>query len=608
MSFSIPYLSTAHLGGVGEWGLCDDDDLLPIPIPTVPTSSNSVSSKSICKIETKKKSEDSPVQKSSRKLNPSSSTRKDVANAARTQRADGGPLSAPATSKRPGARKSSLVDEELFMQVMGSPDRTISKTPTRLGKLAPSRQSMAGIKADLRDRTSQLSVTSETSLWVEEYLQTACLQWALSLFSELDFSLELVPFLESKQVDDILAHSRVQDRNNGDFADLDLIVEKVKLVCALRAMRVHLEAAGRMKALETLEPKNISGSSPLMVSTDVKSWTVEMVSDWLASVPVLKHLQGLFRSNNIDGHALLRLHERKLQQQLKIGSPVDRRLLLQHISDLSALQISSTLVPIDTVQKLPTESLGTHSRRSTRHRERESVPIAHSTPEHPKMKPSYSVPASPSIAAPSDDKKTPNFFISLRIDNKEIQQTVRDLQEEIMNHIPVLRGSKCILDPALLHFTVGRLVLSSPEDEKRAQEILQEASRIYERIYSQRSVAITFRSIANHGGNAVFVETEFGQERDDLTEFGNTVFELFKDAGLASRNFRFQPVAPIIRIHSNKKEAVAPLKEYFVNTLMPRFEDKILGRHVFSSIEISSVSPEHNSGYYDSLASCSWTH
>ena len=104
----------------------------------------------------------------------------------------------------------------------------------------------------------------------------------------------------------------------------------------------------------------------------------------------------------------------------------------------------------------------------------------------------------------------------------------------------------------------------------------------------------------------MFVETENGQERDDLTEFGNSVFELFKEAGLASRNFRFQPVAPIVRVHSNKKDAVPPLKELFSTRLLPEYEGRTLGRHTFVALEISSVAPEHHSGYYDGLASCSW--
>lgn len=182
---------------------------------------------------------------------------------------------------------------------------------------------------------------------------------------------------------------------------------------------------------------------------------------------------------------------------------------------------------------------------------------------------------------------------------------VRELQEEIVKEIPLLQGSKCILDPSLLHFTVGRLHLDTPEDEERAREILRAAEAIKNRVFGQdRPVSIVFKGVANHGGNAVFVETEMGQDRDNLTEFGNSVFELFREAGLASRNFRFIPVAPIVRIHSNKKEAVAPLKELCATRLVPHYETKVLGRHTFTSLEISSVSPEHHTGYYDALASC----
>eukprot|EP01122_Echinamoeba_exundans_P005236 TRINITY_DN15400_c0_g1_i1.p1 TRINITY_DN15400_c0_g1~~TRINITY_DN15400_c0_g1_i1.p1 ORF type:complete len:617 (+),score=149.38 TRINITY_DN15400_c0_g1_i1:176-2026(+) len=611
MTTSIPYLSTAYLGGVGEWGLCDEDDSAPVVLPSTPSSTTSKSVSMTSSMSERKKSEKRDFGSESSVKKPHASQMRSETKS-RVSRVEA-PATAPAASKRSKPHKPSLVDEDLFMQVMGTSEKSFPKTPTKLKptQTAQPRQNMADIKADLQERSSYSNINSDTALWVEEYLQTACLNWALSLFAELEFSLELVPFLETKQVDDIFSHVKLSERADGDFADLDLIVEKVKLICALRAMKVHLQAAARINSLETLEPRNVPGSSPLMISTDVASWTVEMVNDWLASVPVLKHLQGLFRSNKIDGHALLRLNERKLMQVLKIGSPVDRRLLLQHISDLTALQSSSSFVPVEVVQKLPAKSLGASLRESSssRHRERSQEPSSKPSKPHTHAHAHIASPSASrvsSAAAVADDKKTPNFFLSLRIDNSQIQDMVRALQEEVMNEIPVLRGSKCVLDPSLLHFTVGRLILSTPEEEQRAKEILKDAVRIYDRIYRDRSASITFKSIANHGGNAVFVETEFGQERDDLTEFGNTVFEMFKDAGLASRNFRFQPVAPIIRIHSNKKEAVAPLREFFSTRLMPRYESHVIGRHTFTSIEISSVSPEHHSGYYDALASCSW--
>jgi len=120
-------------------------------------------------------------------------------------------------------------------------------------------------------------------------------------------------------------------------------------------------------------------------------------------------------------------------------------------------------------------------------------------------------------------------------------------------------------------------------------------------------MSITFKGIANYGGNALFLETESGLERDNLIEFGNTVFELFKEASLASRNFRFQPVAPFVRVHAVKREAIAPLQE-LSNSLVPEYSGEVLGKHCFASVEISSVASETESdGYYRPLAVCSLT-
>jgi len=77
----------------------------------------------------------------------------------------------------------------------------------------------------------------------------------------------------------------------------------------------------------------------LLASQDIMAWTKTQAADWVVSIPQLAHMREPFVANNIDGRALLRLSDKKMLQNLKLASPIDRRLLLQHIADLKAIQV-----------------------------------------------------------------------------------------------------------------------------------------------------------------------------------------------------------------------------------------------------------------------------
>jgi 2'-5' RNA ligase len=344
-----------------------------------------------------------------------------------------------------------------------------------------------------------------------------------------------------------------------------------------------------------------ASQSPLLENPDVVTWSVETVAKWFSTVPTLAHLSETFLVNSIDGKTLLRLSDRKMLINLRLASPIDRRLLLQHISDLKSLQVSNAHIAHKEVVDKIVKGLGSELEQ-LRVNVPASVPVSSATTKSSSTSSSH-----PSSSSATVDKKSPNFFLSLRVSSQEIQDRVREIQDFVQERIPALRGSKCILPPEQLHFTLGRLHLYTEEEQDKAKEVLERCSSLASKLYNNKAVTATFKGIANHGGNALFVETEVGTERDLLTELGNLVFEAFRDAGLASRNFRFIPVAPIIRIHTSKKEAIPPLKDLCAS-LVPAYEDDVLGKFTFDTVEISCVSSEtQEDGYYKSLHSVAWS-
>jgi len=103
---------------------------------------------------------------------------------------------------------------------------------------------------------------------VKEFLLSNSLEWAIKYFEKISFSLELVPYIDGEQLDDLLTLAKCEIRKSNKAskapeepsssaptaspkaskADADKKspteidpVEKIKLVCALRAMRTQLQ-------------------------------------------------------------------------------------------------------------------------------------------------------------------------------------------------------------------------------------------------------------------------------------------------------------------------------------------------------------------------------
>lgn len=401
--------------------------------------------------------------------------------------------------------------------------------------------------------------------------------------------LNLLVHVDQAQLDVLLRQSKGEP-----FPDA---LEYIKLQCAIRAMHVKVTGAtGNPSLARQLKSVSVdastSGNSSLTVTSalhkdaatllqeDVVNWSVADAKTWVQSVPALRRFVDLFESFQMDGYRLLRLNDRKLLMRMKIESDSDRALILQHVADLKALQVTTGFtLHSDLINKI-IDGLA-HELMQAKHVE--------------------SSPVTSMLAS----KRVPNYFLSLRIASLDLRAKVRNIQGEIENLIPELAGSRSVLPPEQLHFTLGRLYLQTEEEIALAKKLLEQChDQVYRRLYSEDSeVAINFCGVMNYGGNTVFLETERGHERDLLIEFGNTVYDIFQAAGLTSKEFRFQPVAPIVRVRQSKKPLMLRLQEVS-ETILEKYANSSLGRNVFSSLDISAVADQTDEdGYYRNLHS-----
>lgn len=421
--------------------------------------------------------------------------------------------------------------------------------------------------------------------WVGKQLEAMGLARFVTRLSAA-LPLNLLVHVDQAQLDVLLRQSKSEP-----FPDA---LEYIKLQCAIRAMHVKVTGAtgnpglARQIKNDASTPGNSSltpasalhKDSVTLLQEDVVSWSVADAKTWAQSVPALRRFVDLFESFQMDGYRLLRLNDRKLLMRMKIESDSDRALILQHVADLKALQVTTGFtLHSDLINKI-IEGLAHELLQAN---QVESSPVS-------------------SLLA---SKRVPNYFLSLRIASLDLRAKVRNIQGEIENLIPELAGSRSVLPPEQLHFTLGRLYLQTEEEIARAKKLLEQChDQVYRRLYPEDSqVAINFCGVMNYGGNTVFLETERGYERDLLIEFGNTVYDIFQAAGLTSKEFRFQPVAPIVRVRQSKKPLMSRLQEVS-ETILEKYANSSLGRNVFSSLDISAVADQTDEdGYYRNLHS-----
>jgi 2'-5' RNA ligase len=193
----------------------------------------------------------------------------------------------------------------------------------------------------------------------------------------------------------------------------------------------------------------------------------------------------------------------------------------------------------------------------------------------------------------------------LRINNKEVQRCVSEIQAKIKEIVPNV--AKYLLPVEQLHFTLARLALHTPQQIEAAKQLLNMVVEdAYRTIYKGKPMSVTFKGLSNYGDNVLFVEVEKGENRDLLTEFGSTVFEQFRAAGLTSKDsFRFLPAVPILRMKNKGKDGKAKL--IMLTQTHPKFfsnyDHTIFGVQTFTAVEISDhVSKQRDKeGYYKAL-------
>lgn len=473
--------------------------------------------------------------------------------------------------------------------------------------------------------------------WVEKELESVGLgAFAKSFGASLP--LELLVFADAPHLDVLLRSSRTEP-----FPD---IMDYIKLQCLIRSM--HVRVTGVTGGAKKVKVSNFAiQPSPYapylngpdsanheeedkavrmkLLDGDIIHWTVDQVQQWLSSTPTLKQFAPAFLELKVDGRRLMSLSDRILLQKFKLENDNERAHILSHISDLKSLQLTKAAsLHTEVLNKLIgslvqemgigksaiSSALSNHSASSeTASYSSYDASSMEKTDGEASDGASKTGSISSSLPAVLPSKRVPNYFLSLRIASFEIRENVIAIQREIANLIPDLAGSRSMLPPEQLHFTLGRLYLQTEGEVALAKRLLEESiEKVFYRLFtletetSTRELAVNFKGVQNYGGNTVFLETERGLERDLLIEFGNSVYDLFQEAGLTSKEFRFQPVAPIIRVRQSKKPLLNRLQQVSQTLLAEKYAQAPLGRAIFSSVDISAVADQTDEdGYYKNL-------
>lgn len=191
----------------------------------------------------------------------------------------------------------------------------------------------------------------------------------------------------------------------------------------------------------------------------------------------------------------------------------------------------------------------------------------------------------------------PNYFLSIRITNKEITRRIKSLQNEIIQKDK--RLAKTMSHDGSFHITLLVMQLLNEDEINIGIDALLELKPFIEEILQGKNLTLPFQGIGTFGGQVGFVKLAEGDHMHTLLEIEEVAKKTFQVKGiLAGENRSYKPhltfmklsKAPYLRKRGVKKIDVAFLE---------KFVDQKFGDERVFCIDLCSMEKEKQSdGYY----------
>ncbi|XP_021246913.1 LOW QUALITY PROTEIN: A-kinase anchor protein 7 [Numida meleagris] len=190
----------------------------------------------------------------------------------------------------------------------------------------------------------------------------------------------------------------------------------------------------------------------------------------------------------------------------------------------------------------------------------------------------------------------PNYFISLPITNPEITDSIRAVQDAIIQKDD--RLSKAMVHCGSLHVTMLVMHLSSKEEISIAVDALSDSKDFVEDLLKGKTVDLSFQGIDHFKNEVGFVHLTENDHTAILTEIAETMRKIFQEKGiLAGEERAFKPHLTFMKL-SKSTELRKQVKK-IDSSLYEDYKSHYFGDEILHRFDLCSMlKKKQPNGYY----------
>ncbi|TPX64022.1 hypothetical protein SpCBS45565_g06204 [Spizellomyces sp. 'palustris'] len=201
------------------------------------------------------------------------------------------------------------------------------------------------------------------------------------------------------------------------------------------------------------------------------------------------------------------------------------------------------------------------------------------------------------VAEGKKAKQRPNFFLSMRLNDPDIQSRFHHFYDYMHTQHPILKP--CLIPPQQMHLT---LLVIHLDDTTKDEGIncFNNSREIVQDFFKDRRPSLRFRGTGSFGSRVVFATPEQNADLVVVREMAATLRQHFTDWGipLPGNKEAFVPHCTLMKIKDSRKLKFIPKEAW------KEFKELDWGSSIVANLELSSMTAKKDpDGYYKAIAS-----
>jgi 2'-5' RNA ligase len=202
----------------------------------------------------------------------------------------------------------------------------------------------------------------------------------------------------------------------------------------------------------------------------------------------------------------------------------------------------------------------------------------------------------------------PNYFLCLRINDENIQNKVKEIQNSISLKFPNLK--KYMIQINKLHLTLFVLKIYNQDAINQTKQILNNSQTIIRKYFSCPPI-LTLKGLSHFNQRVLFVDIEDNEESQKLKQFTRNLYEEFtKNTLFCQSHYQFTPHMTIMKIRNNNHKFrksnnnnININNNQFEVSLLEPFKNILFGWQLIPNLELVMMDEHGEDNFYKSIYS-----